>query len=165
MALKIISTLFLAAGLLMAQGGGGGGRGGGGGSRDGGMMGPVTSRPEPLDQFVQLLKLNKDQKKDFKGIMDDTQKEVTPLRDSMTKSRDLIAATIESGKSQDEVDQAVKSFAALEAQVSGVEARAFSKIFAGLDADQKTNAQALVSTLTFMHEVFKRKNWNTQPSE
>ncbi len=128
-------------------------------------MGPVMSRPEPLDQLAQMLKLNKDQKKDVKGIMDDTQKEVAPLRDSMTKSRDLIAATIESGKSQDEVDQAVKSFAALEAQVSGVEAKAFSKIFAGLDADQKTNAQALVSTLMFMHEAFKRRNWNTQPTE
>jgi Spy/CpxP family protein refolding chaperone len=159
MALKIISTLFLAAGLLMAQGS----KGSKGGA---GQMGqPGMSRPEPLDQLTQMLKLNKDQKKDIKGIMDETQKEVTPLRDSMAKGREQIAVAIEAGKGQDEVDQAVKSFAALEAQVSTVEAKAFSKIFGSLDAEQKANAQALVGTLNFMHEVFKRKNWNTQPSE
>jgi hypothetical protein len=160
MALKIISTLFLAAGLLMAQRGGGGG--GGGASQ---MGQPGMSRPEPLDQLTQMLKLNKDQKKDVKGIMDETQKEVIPLRDSMAKSREQIAVAIEASKSQDEVDQAVKSFAALEAQVTSVEAKAFSKIFGSLDSGQKANAQALVSALNFMHEVFKRKNWNTQPSE
>jgi hypothetical protein len=163
MTLKIVSALFLAAGLLMAQRGGGGG--GGGGGMGGGMGQPGMGRPEPLDQLTQMLKLNKDQKKDVKGIMDDTQKELTPLRDSMAKSREQIGAAIAAGKSQGEIDQAVKSFAAMEAQVSGVEAKAFSKIFGGLDADQKANAQGLVSTLGFLHEVFKRKNWNTNPSE
>jgi hypothetical protein len=162
MAVKILSTLFLAAGLVMAQGGGGkgGNRNGGAPNAEMGMQ-----RPETLDQLAQLLKLNKDQKKDLRGVMDETQKEVTPLRDSMAKSREQIAAAIEAGKTQDEVDQAVKSFSALEAQVSTVEAKAFSKIFAGLDADQKANSQGLVSTLNLMHEVFKRKNWNTQPTE
>ena len=80
MTLRILSTLFLAAGLVMAQGGGGGGKGG---NRGGGapMSEMGMQRPEPLDQFAQLLKLNKDQKKDFKGIMDETQKEAnSPAR-------------------------------------------------------------------------------------
>jgi Spy/CpxP family protein refolding chaperone len=162
MAIKILSALLLAAGLMMAQGG----HGSGGNRNNPDMMGQtMTARPEPLDQLAQILKLNKDQKKDVKGILDDTQKEVTPLRDSMSKSREQIAAAIEAGKSQAEIDQSVKSFADQEAQVSAVEAKAFSKIFAGLDADQKANSQGLVSSLMFLHEVFKRKNWNAQPSE
>ncbi len=158
MVLKIVWTVFLAAGLAMAQRGG---------SRNNSApMGDMgMSRPEPLDQLAQMLKLNRDQRKDVKGIMDDTQKEVMPLRESMAKSREQIGAAIEAGKSQDEIDQAVKSFAALEAQVSGVETKAFAKIFSGLDADQKNNAQGLVNSLMFMHEVFKRKNWNAQGTE
>ncbi len=158
MAFRIVSTVLLAAGLLMAQ------RGGNRNSAD--SMGDVgMSRPEPLDQLAQMLKLNRDQKKDVKGIMDETQKEVTPLRENMTKSREQIGAAIEAGKGQSDIDQAVKSYADLEAQVSTVEAKAFSKIFSGLDADQKTNAQALVNSLMFLHEVFTRKNWNSQPSQ
>lgn len=155
MTLRILSTLFLAAGLLMAQRGsksGNSGMGGGG-------MG--MARPEPLDMLAQMLKLNKDQKKDVKSIMDDAQKELTPLRETMAKDREQIATVIEAGKGQDEIDQAVKTFSGQEAQVTLVESKAFTKIFAGLDADQKVNAQALVNTLMMMHELFKRKNWNT----
>ena len=158
--LKLVSTLFVAASLLMAQRGGGGG-----GNRNGGMMGPSAARPEPLDQLTTLLKLNKDQKKDVKTILDETQKEVTPLHENMLKSREQIGAAIEAGKSQPDIDQAVKNFSDLEAQVSAVEAKAFSKIFAGLDADQKANPQNLVNSIIFLHEIFKRKNWNAQATE
>ena len=157
MTLRILSVLFLAAGLLMAQ------RGNRNNSATMGEMG--MSRPDPLEQFSSILKLNKDQRKDVKGILDEAQKEITPLRENMAKSREQIGTVIEAGKNQDEIDQSVKSFADLEAQISTVEAQAFSKIFAGLDADQKTNAQALVNSLMFLHEVFKRKNWNAQPTE
>jgi len=160
MALKTISILLLAASLLVAQRGSKGG-----GNNNNSMSGMSMARPEPLDQLAQMLKLNKDQKKDLRNIMDETQKEVTPLKEGATKSREQIAAAIEAGKSQDEVDQAVKSFSGIEAQVTAVEARAFAKIFAGLDAEQKANSQGLVGSLMFMHELFKRKNWNSQPTE
>jgi hypothetical protein len=158
MAFKTLSIALLAAGLVMAQKGSKGGN-----NNTMAPMGPA--RVEPLDQIAQMLKLNKDQKKDVRGIMDETQKEVTPLRDTMIKSREQIAADIAAGKSQDEIDQAVKSYSALEAQVSTLEAKAFGKIFSGLEADQKANQQALVGSLNFMHEVFKRKNWNALATE
>jgi Spy/CpxP family protein refolding chaperone len=158
MALRIVSTLLLAAGLLMAQG-----------HNRNNNVSPIDdmgmARQEPIDQLAQILKLNRDQKKDVKEILDDTQKEITPLRENLTKSREQIGAAIESGKGQAEIDGAVKSYSDIEAQVSTVEAKAFSKIFSGLDADQKANAQALVNSLMFMHEVFKRKNWNTASAE
>ena len=152
---KLIALVLVSASLLMAQG-----RKGGNNNPD--MMGaPAMARPEPLDQLANMLKLNKDQKRDLKAILDETQKEVTPLRDSMAKSREQIGAAIEAGKSQAEIEQAVKGYADLEAQVSGAEAKAFSKMFAGLDADQKANPQTLVNSLMFLHEIFKRKNWNS----
>jgi Heavy-metal resistance len=162
---KLTLILFLAAGFLatspaLAQ------RGGGSRNNNSDMMGQQgMSRPEPLDQLTSMLKLNKDQKKDVKGILDETQKEVTPLRDSMAKSREQIGATVEAGKGQPDIDQAVKTYADLEAQVTTLEAKAFSKIFAGLDADQKSNPQTLVNSLMFLHEIFRRKNWNAQPTE
>ena len=161
MALKIVSTVLLAAGLLMAQG-----HKGGGGNNNSGMMGEMSAqRPGPLDQLAQMLKLTRDQRKDVKGILDDAQKDVAPLRDSMAKSREQIAAAIEAGKSQDEIDQAVKSFSVIEAQVTAAEAKAFTRIFAGLDAGQKANQQGLVTSLMFLHELFKRKNWNAQSAD
>ncbi len=160
MALKILSTMLLASGLLMAQKGS---KGGGGNGNNMPSMGPA--RVEPLDQLTQMLKLNKDQKKDVRGILDETQKEVTPLRDNMIKSREQIAADIEAGKSQDEIDKSVKSYAGMEAQVSTLEAKAFGKIFSSLEADQKSNQQALVGSLTFLHEIYKRKNWNALATE
>jgi len=163
MALRIGFTLLLAAGLAMAQRGGGGG--GGRNSGGGGSMPMSAPRVEPLDQLTQLLKLNKDQKKDVKGIMDDGQKEAAPLRDELVKSRGQIATVVEAGKSQDETDQAVKSYAAVEAQMAGFEAKAFSKIFAKLDAEQKANTDGLIRTLTFMHGIFRNKNWNAAPTE
>jgi len=151
---KLIVIVLVPASLLTAQ------RGGSKNNPD--MMGtPAMARPEPLDQLANMLKLNRDQKRDAKTILDETQKEVMPLRDSMAKSREQIGAAIEAGKSQAEIDQAVKSYADVEAQVSGAEAKAFSKIFAGLDADQKANPQQLVNSLMFLHEIFKRRNWNS----
>jgi len=162
MALRILSTLLLAAGMLMAQRGGGGG----GGRNNGGGMGQMPmARTEPLDQLAQLLRLSKDQKKDVKGIMDDAQKEAIPLREEMVKSREQIGAAIEGGKGQDEIDKAVKDFSAKEGQMATLEARAFNKIFAGLDSDQKANSQGLINALMYMHGIFKRKNWNVNPSE
>jgi Spy/CpxP family protein refolding chaperone len=163
MAIRILSTLLLAATLLGAQMKGGGG---GNNRNNPNSMGmPMASRPEPLDTLAQLLKLNHDQRKDVKGIMDEAQKEAAPLRDDMLKSREQIAAVIEAGKSQDEIDKAVKDFAAQEGQMANLEAKAFNKIFAGLEADQKANSQGLISTLMFLHGIFKRKNWNTNPTE
>ena len=160
MAFKILSTLLLAASLLMAQ------RGGGGGGRNTDMGADMgLPRPEPLDQLSQMLKLTREQRKEARNILDETQKEVAPLRESMNKSREQIAAAVEGAKSQDEIDKAVKDYAALEGQVSGLEAQAFTKIFKGLDNDQKANGQGLVASIGFLHEAFKRKNWNILPSD
>src|SRR5580658_10247640 len=115
------------SGLAFGQRGGGGGGSKGGG---GGMM--QQSSLDRMGQFEQILKLDKDEKKQVKSIMDDAQKEATPVKDQMEKGRLAVAQAVAGGK-QDEIDGATKSYAAAETQMAGIEMNAFAKIYKLLD--------------------------------
>jgi len=142
----------LAATLAYAQRGGGG-RGGGAG----GPVMPMNSSPDKLAILTDDLKLNKDQKKLVKTVLDEGQKEAAPLRDEAVKSRQAIGEAVSAGKSQDEIDKLVKSQADIESQMAGVEMRAFVKIYKELDKQQQSSAQILFQ---MMNGIFKGKNWN-----
>src|SRR4051812_4593428 len=125
---KLLLTGILACTLASAQGRGGGGggmgdggmsEGGGGGGRGGGMDIPSmgAARPTRLDRMSLALKLNKDQKKSLKTILDDGQKEANPVRDQIAKSRQSIGDAIQGSKSPDEINQLVGSEAVLETQM------------------------------------------------
>ncbi len=139
--------------LAFAQRGGGGGGSKGGGGQSPMMQGGSTSR---MDQFTAILKLDKDEKKQIKSIMDDAQKEATPVKDQMEKDRLAIAEAIPGGK-QVEIDAAVKSYAAAETQMAGIEMNAFAKIYNALDKEQQQKSPAIYQ---MMPGIFKGKNWN-----
>ena len=161
---KLFFIGILAAGVALAQGGmGGGGMSGGGmggGGRDSG-MGEMGGGPRMattrLDRMSEALKLNHDQRKDIKNILDEGQKDAASLRDEMTKSRLAIAASVDDGKSQDEVSQAVNAYAGLEMQMTQLELKAFAKIYQTLDKDQQAKAGIVYQ---MMAGIFKGKNWN-----
>lgn len=165
MLFKLLSTGILASALALAQRGGGGDMGdtgmGGGNGRGGSMDVPSMSvaRPSRFDRMTQVLKLNKDQKKDVKTILDDAQKEAMPVRDRISKSRIEIGDAIQGGKSPDEINQLVSSEAAVESQMTGIELHAFAKIFKVLDKDQQTNTRQVFQ---MMQGIFNGKNWNTE---
>ncbi len=130
---------------------------GGGGNRNMGDMG-APMRPSPpsrLDLLTQFLNLNKDQRKDVKNIMDEGQKEAAPLREQMSKGRGEMAAAVEGGKAE-EIDRAVKSYAALETKMAEIELKSFARIFKLLDSDQQSKTRAV---FTMMSGVFQGKNW------
>jgi len=164
---KLLLTGIFVTTFVFAQARGGGGmggdmgEGGAGGGRGGSMDLPSVGagRPSRLDQLTQTLKLNKDQKKEVKSILDEAQKEATPVREQMAKSRAAIGDAIQGGKSQDEINQLVSSEAALESQMAGIELGAFAKIFKGLDKDQQANTR---SVFQMMKGMFNGKNWNTE---
>ena len=147
---RLLLAGILAATLASAQRGGGGK----GASNTPIMM---ATQPDKLGTLTDALKLNKDQKKLVKTVFDDGQKEAAPLRDEAIKSRLAIGEAISAGKSQAEIDQLVKSQAAIDSQMAGLEMRAFVKIYQGLDADQQPRAQMLFQ---MMNGIFKNKNWN-----
>lgn len=127
------------------------------GNRNGGMMGSQgMGQMNRLDMLSQILGLNKDQKKDVKSIMDEGQKEAAPLREQMPQARGLVAAAIAGGKSQDEVAQAVKDCADLEARMAAIEIKAFSRIFKGLDSSQQQKTRTV---FVMMSGIFANKNW------
>ena len=150
---RLLMAGMLAATLASAQ------RGGGGGGRGGASNTPIMmgSAPDKLTILADNLKLNKDQKKLVKTVLDEGQKEAATLRDEATKSRQAIGEAISAGKSQGEIDQMVKSHAAIESQMAGIEMKAFAKIYQELDKDQQSKAQVLFQ---MMNGIFRGKNWN-----
>jgi hypothetical protein len=149
---KLLLAGILAATLAFAQRGGGGGRG-----ASTGPLIPMGTQPDKLTLLTDTLKLNKDQKKLVKTVLDESQKDATPLRDEAIKNRQAIGEAVSAGKSQDEIDQLVKSHAAIESQMAGVEMKAFARIYQELDKDQQPKAQVLFQ---MMSGIFKNKNWN-----
>jgi Spy/CpxP family protein refolding chaperone len=152
MMLTRVLLVFLAlATLTFGQGKKGGGGGGGQGNIP--AMGASTSK---MDQFSTMLKLDKDEKKQIKTIMDDAQKEATPVRDQMEKGRLAIAVAVAGGK-QEDIDAANKTYAVAGTQMAGIEMNAFAKFYQALDKDQQAKTQPIFGMFV---GIFKNKNWN-----
>jgi hypothetical protein len=148
---KLLLAGVLATSLASAQG-----RSGGKGAPTGPLM-PMGGQADKLTTLTDALKLNKDQKKMVKTVLDEGQKDATPLRDEGIKNRQAIGEAVSAGKSQGEIDQLVKSHAAIESQMAELEMKALVKIYQGLDKDQQPKAQVLFQ---LMNGIFKNKNWN-----
>jgi hypothetical protein len=148
---RLLLAGILAATLASAQ------RGGGGRGASTSPLSPMGGQANKLAMLTDTLKLNKDQKKLVKTVLDDGQQEAAPLRDEAIKSRQAIGEAVSAGKSQAEIDQLVKSQAAIDSQMAGIEMRAFVKIYQGLDKEQQPKAPVLFQ---MMNGIFKNKNWN-----
>lgn len=121
---------------------------------------PMSPNNNRMDRFSEILKLDKDEKKQVKTIMDDAQKEAAPVRDEMEKDRLSLAQAVAGGK-QEEIDAAAKTYASAESQMAGIEMNAFAKVFQALDKDQQEKSPQIFAMFT---GIFKGKNW-TQPEE
>ena len=134
--------------------------GGGGGSRDTGPSIPTMALGggTRFDRISEVLKLNKEQKKEVKAALDDAQKLATPIHDQMMKGRQAIAEAVAGAKSQDEINQLVSANAALDAQIAGIELKAFAAIYKALDRDQQTKTGPV---FMMMMGLFNGKNWNS----
>ena len=130
--------------------------GGGGGSKNGGGGMMQASTLDKMGQFDQILKLDKDEKKQVKSIMDDAQKEANPVKDEMAKGRLAVAQAVAGGK-QEEIDASAKTYAGAETQMAAIEMNAFAKIYKLLDKDQQQKAPQVYA---MMPGIFKGKNWN-----
>lgn len=148
---RILLAGLLAATLVFAQGKKGGGSRGP--DLPAGSFGAVNK----LDRISEMLKLTKDQKKDLKTTFDDAQKEATPVHDQISKARLSIAEAVTAGKNQDDIAKACAAEAQLEAEMTGIELRAFSRFALTLQDDQKPRAAALFQ---MMRGMFSNKNWN-----
>jgi Spy/CpxP family protein refolding chaperone len=150
---RILWAGLLAATLVFAQRGGGGGRGGES-TMPGGNFGATR-----LDRLSDAVKLSKDQKKDIRAVMDDAQKEATPIHEQLIESHLAIAEAIAAGKSQEEIDKAAHHHAELETQMTSIELHAFAKAVVLLEVDQKQVGIRMVFNM--VRGAFNGKNWNS----
>jgi len=155
MFVRLLLTAMLATTLAIAQRGGGmggddtGGMGGGMGNDVGGM--PRMQRQTPFDIFAERLRLNKDQKTEAQTVVTDAVKEYAPLRQQLMQGRAAIANAIIGGASADDLKKITDTYASLVAQVTGIEAKAFSKVYAMLKPNQQGKA---ASAFELMAGVF-----------
>ena len=154
---RILLAGLLASTLVFAQ------RGGGGGGRGGSNMPGGAFSATRLDRMAEYLKLSKDQKRDVKAAMDDAQKEAAPIHDQIAQSRLAIAEAIAAGKSQEEIDKAVRGEAELDAQLASIELHAFAKAVSVLEVDQKQRGIPLFFSM--VRGAFNGKNWNTDQQQ
>jgi Spy/CpxP family protein refolding chaperone len=137
MFVRLLLAAVLATTLVYAQGGKKGG-GAGGGGMGGGMGAP--QRPSKLEQFADKLKLTKEQKQDLQGVLTDAFKEAAPLRDQMDQGRVAIAGAMIEGKSADDLKKLSDDYTILAAQMTGIEAKTFGKIYESLKPNQQPKA-------------------------
>jgi uncharacterized membrane protein len=154
----------LAAGFTFAQDEGGGGGGGGGGRGSGGGGGSVMSAvPRPsasaLDKMVTACNLSKDQRKQFKTILDAASKSAEALRKQIPQSRTQMGAAIQAGKSADEIKKLEEANGLMAAQMAEMEYKAFGELYKILDEDQHKagGGQRLFGQVS---GLLMKKNWD-----
>ncbi len=163
MLLRLVLIGILGSALGLAQRGGGGGMGDEGGGMTGGRGGGLNLPSIPrvmnrIDVISGMLKLNKEQKKTVKTVMDGAQKHANPVHEQLEKSRLAIGEAIQNGKNQDEIRQLIGNEAALESQMARIELDAFVAIYKDLEQEQRSQTRSL---FMMMKGVFDNKNWNT----
>jgi hypothetical protein len=135
-------------------------RGGGGG---GGGFAPAPQITR-LDSLEADFKLTKDQKKAVKTILDDDHKTAAPIREALARTRTAIAAAIQGGKSQADIDAAVNAYAEQAAAMAALEMKALGQVLQALDQNQRSNTDAVRSAFFMMRGIFlDNKKWDEVP--
>ena len=141
MIVRLLLASALALGLASAQRGGGGGGGdsmGGDPTMGGGM--PRAQRQSRMDLVADKLHLSKDQKTQAAAIISAAQEEAAPINEQIRQGRNAITSSLIDGKTGDEINKMMAQFTDLMAQKSAVEAKAYGKLYAILDAKQQAKA-------------------------
>ena len=116
------------------------------------------------DIMIEGFKLNREQERAVKTIMDDAGKNATPIREAILKARAGILAAIQAGKPQEEIDAAAKAYAVQSTAMAQIEMRALAKIMQTLTPEQRANQAAVRSTFQLMRGAFLNRNWNEPPN-
>ena len=155
---RLALTAILVIGWASAQRGGGGV----GGGMDGdarapgeagmGMAGgmPRAQRQSKLDAIADKLKLNREQKEQVQTIFQAAAEEARPVGEQIMRGREAIAGAMIASKSEDEIGKMMDQYAGLAAQMTGIETKAFGKVYALLKPNQQSRAPAAFEMMTGM---------------
>lgn len=113
-------------------------------------------RESRFDKIAGQLKLNKEQRPQVETILSAAQEEATPVMDKILKVRVAVVNAIVAGRSQEEIDKMMTFYTAASAEMTGIEAKAFSKIFATLKPNQQSKA---VPAFEQFAGIFMARDW------
>ncbi|HTS31323.1 MAG TPA: hypothetical protein VMH81_35865 [Bryobacteraceae bacterium] len=132
---RLLLVVALATTLAFAQG-----KGGRNNNMNSGMGGGMpAARPTRFDQFVEKLRLSKEQRDEVVSILKAAMEQSTDLRSKLEKDRiDLAGAMIESRT--DDVKKILDDYTSLSAQYTDIEAKTFGKIYESLKPNQQAKA-------------------------
>ena len=157
--LSVAASAALAQPAFAQRGGGGGGRGGGGGG-----MSFATERSR-LDAMEQDFTLTKEQKKTIKALLDEAHKGAAPVREGLTKTRTVVAAAIQGGKGQADIDAALKAYGEQATAMMAIEVKALAEVMKSLTPEQRANNAAVSSVFFMMRGAFlDNKKWDDVPN-
>ena len=113
----------------------------------GGMRGPMSPAERERMMFESVcdqLDLTKDQKKQFKGILDKGRETVLPFHQDSNKARALIRKAVKSGGDPKPLFQA---FGGVQAELVAAEAKIYGEALAMLTDGQKKKADILYAMI------------------
>jgi Spy/CpxP family protein refolding chaperone len=155
LSIVLAAMMSLAASTAFAQRGGGGGGGGGN-------MGFDQSLQTRLDLLTTWFTLDKNQAKDVKTLMDDAAKTAAPIRDGLAKTRLAVAAALQKGAGQADVDAATAAYGTQATAMTSLEMKALAAILKAVKPEQR-RAQAIQSAFYLMRGAFLNNKWDEVP--
>ena len=90
--------------------------------------------------------------------------QTAPIREALTRTRTAIAAAIQAGRSQADIDAAVNAYAEQAAAMAALEMKALGHVLQALDQNQRSNTDAVRSAFFMMRGIFlDNKRWDEVP--
>jgi hypothetical protein len=136
-------------------------RGGGGGDLSFNISPMQLSR---LERLELLFKLDKDQKKAIKTILDGAHQSAAPVRDRLTATRAALGAAIIGGKPPAEVDAAAAAYGEPAAAMTAIEMQALADVLKAMTPEQRQNGAAIRTAFSMVRGMFlDPKKWDEIP--
>jgi hypothetical protein len=116
-----------------------------------------------LESLEENFKLNGDQKRAVKAVLDEAHKSAAPVRDALLETHAALGAAVQAGKGQEEIVAAARAYGEQAAAMARLEMEAMAKVLAVADPDLK-NPQAIQAAFFMARGMFLKKNrWDEIP--
>ena len=133
-------------------------------AQKGGARVSVSSNRARLDTLTINFKLDGDQKKAIKALLDEAYKNAESARVGLTQSHAAIAAAIQGNKGQAEIDAAVTAYASHATAMAANEMKAMAQLMNALTEEQRANNAAISQAFFMLRGAFLEKKWDDIPS-
>jgi hypothetical protein len=150
---KAVLMSLLAVAAYAQRGGRGDGMDNGGIPRPN--VGIRIAQQSQLDAISNRLKLTDGQKVEVEDILNAAQKEATPVRETLVKTRQAMTEASVIGNAE-KIAQATAAYAEVLGRMTAIEAGAFAKICATLEAKQRSRAE---QAFELMDGIFLSADW------